>query len=99
MPRLEGLSPDAAVLQSESIPRPSVSHSEIGVILSSFHPAVANWLAARSRPPRAGAGLAGDPGKRHVLIAAPTGSGKTLAAFLAAIDQLVRRASQPAASG
>ena len=28
---------------------------------------------------------------RHVLIAAPTGSGKTLAAFLAAIDDLVRR--------
>ncbi|HEY4592987.1 MAG TPA: DEAD/DEAH box helicase, partial [Thermoanaerobaculia bacterium] len=29
---------------------------------------------------------------RHTLIAAPTGSGKTLAAFLAAIDDLVRRA-------
>ncbi|HET9226253.1 MAG TPA: DEAD/DEAH box helicase, partial [Thermoanaerobaculia bacterium] len=28
---------------------------------------------------------------RHTLIAAPTGSGKTLAAFLAAIDDLVRR--------
>ena len=38
-----------------------------------------------------GAGLAGDPGGRNTLIAAPTGSGKTLAAFLAAIDGLVRQ--------
>ncbi len=58
-----------------------------------FHPAVAAWFHAHfERPtdaqadawPRLQAG-------RNVLIAAPTGSGKTLAAFLAAIDDLVRR--------
>jgi ATP-dependent Lhr-like helicase len=58
-----------------------------------FHPAVAQWFAeAFGRPTEAQAAAwpcikAG----RHTLIAAPTGSGKTLAAFLAAIDDLVRR--------
>ena len=58
-----------------------------------FHPAVAAWFARAFRAPtlpqteawpaiRAG---------RDTLIAAPTGSGKTLAAFLAALDDLVRR--------
>jgi ATP-dependent Lhr-like helicase len=59
----------------------------------SFHPAVDAWFrgtfaqatAAQAQAwPRIQAG-------RNVLIAAPTGSGKTLAAFLAAIDDLVRR--------
>ena len=61
--------------------------------LSGFHPAVQAWFrrelgeptAAQARAwPAIGAG-------GHTLLAAPTGSGKTLAAFLAAIDDLVRR--------
>src|SRR5689334_4478160 len=60
---------------------------------ASFHPAVDTWFR-RHFP------AATDPQTRawpliqagqNVLIAAPTGSGKTLAAFLAAIDDLVRR--------
>ena len=61
-------------------------------VLSSFHPAVANWFARTfdaPTPPQEQAWPA-IQARRHVLIAAPTGSGKTLAAFLAAIDQLVR---------
>src|SRR3954468_20504432 len=58
-----------------------------------FHPLVAGWFRDRfgepTAPqlegwPRIGAG-------EDVLIAAPTGSGKTLAAFLACMDDLVRR--------
>jgi len=59
-----------------------------------FHPAVAAWFAARfgaPTEPQARAWPSIRAG-RHTLIAAPTGSGKTLAAFLAAIDDLVRRA-------
>src|SRR5690606_2315891 len=61
--------------------------------LESFHPAVSSWFrrsfdaptpAQREAWPAIASG-------RHTLIAAPTGSGKTLAAFLAAIDDLVRR--------
>ena len=61
--------------------------------LAAFHPAVVGWFQRThgqpSEPQRRGwpeirAG-------RHTLIAAPTGSGKTLAAFLAAIDDLIRR--------
>jgi ATP-dependent Lhr-like helicase len=58
-----------------------------------FHPAVANWFAdsfASPTPAQAEAWPAIKAGS-HTLIAAPTGSGKTLAAFLAAIDDLVRR--------
>jgi ATP-dependent helicase Lhr and Lhr-like helicase len=61
--------------------------------LSEFHPSVSSWFARTlgepTEPQRRGwpAIRAGE----HVLIAAPTGSGKTLAAFLAAIDDLVRR--------
>ena len=61
-------------------------------VLSSFHPAVANWFNRTfdaPTPPQEQAWPA-IQAQRHVLIAAPTGSGKTLAAFLAAIDQLVR---------
>jgi len=59
--------------------------------MSSFHPAVSRWLAARFGRPtevqsRAWAVTAQ---RRHALIAAPTGSGKTLAAFLSAINDLV----------
>ena len=63
--------------------------------LQSFHPAVAGWFSGcfeRPTEPQ----LEAWPSIReglHTLIAAPTGSGKTLAAFLAAIDELVRRSS------
>src|SRR5882762_524519 len=59
----------------------------------SFHPAVAAWFA-RTHPAPTEAQAQAWPAiqaGRDVLVAAPTGSGKTLAAFLAAIDQLVRR--------
>jgi ATP-dependent Lhr-like helicase len=61
--------------------------------LAAFHPLVAGWFrerfgaptdAQRGGWPRIGA-------RDDVLIAAPTGSGKTLAAFLACLDDLVRR--------
>ncbi|HUJ60478.1 MAG TPA: DEAD/DEAH box helicase [Kofleriaceae bacterium] len=61
--------------------------------LDAFHPLVAGWFRERfGAPTEAQRGgwpkiAAGD----DVLIAAPTGSGKTLAAFLACLDQLVRR--------
>jgi ATP-dependent Lhr-like helicase len=61
--------------------------------LETFHPAVANWFRgafAAPTPAQIEAWPAIASG-RHTLIAAPTGSGKTLAAFLAAIDDLVRR--------
>jgi len=61
--------------------------------LDHFHPAVAAWFRRAFAAPTA-AQLRAWPAiqsGRHALIAAPTGSGKTLAAFLAAIDELVRR--------
>ncbi|RYD16571.1 MAG: DEAD/DEAH box helicase [Lysobacteraceae bacterium] len=61
--------------------------------LETFHPAVAEWFSRTfdaPTPAQAQAWPAIAAG-RHTLIAAPTGSGKTLAAFLAAIDELVRR--------
>ena len=61
--------------------------------LDNFHPAVAGWFRrafAAPTPAQLRAWPAIQSG-RHALIAAPTGSGKTLAAFLAAIDDLVRR--------
>src|SRR5271156_1690552 len=60
---------------------------------SLFHPAVAAWFGGRfsaPTPTQARAWPAIKAG-RDTLIAAPTGSGKTLSAFLAAIDELVRR--------
>ena len=65
---------------------------------AAFHPAVAAWFArafAGPTPPQVDAWPAIKSG-RDTLIAAPTGSGKTLAAFLAAIDDLVRRGTHPA---
>ena len=61
--------------------------------LDNFHPAVAAWFRRAfdgPTPAQLRAWPAIQSG-RHALIAAPTGSGKTLAAFLAAIDDLVRR--------
>src|SRR6202050_5867964 len=58
-----------------------------------FHPAVAAWFGGRfsaPTPTQARAWPAIKAG-RDTLSAAPTGSGKTLSAFLAAIDELVRR--------
>ncbi|HKE46818.1 MAG TPA: DEAD/DEAH box helicase, partial [Rhodanobacteraceae bacterium] len=66
--------------------------------LDSFHPAVANWFRrtfASPTPAQAEAWPAIRSGQ-STLIAAPTGSGKTLAAFLAAIDDLVRRGVEEA---
>jgi superfamily II DNA/RNA helicase len=60
---------------------------------SLFHPAVAAWFENRFVRATAAQGEAWPLIKagRHTLIAAPTGSGKTFAAFMAAIDDLVRR--------
>ncbi|HEX4438530.1 MAG TPA: DEAD/DEAH box helicase, partial [Thermoanaerobaculia bacterium] len=64
--------------------------------LSSFHPAVRDWFAARLGEPTAPQrdGWPHIRAGRHTLIAAPTGSGKTLAAFLSAIDALLRRGAE-----
>jgi ATP-dependent Lhr-like helicase len=62
-------------------------------VLEAFHPLVAGWFRDRFGAPTAPQ-LAGWPriaAGEDVLIAAPTGSGKTLAAFLACLDDLVRR--------
>ncbi len=58
-----------------------------------FHPAVTEWFAGTFASPTAAQieAWAAIKSGRPTLIAAPTGSGKTLAAFLAAIDDLVRR--------
>jgi ATP-dependent Lhr-like helicase len=66
--------------------------------LEAFHPAVANWFR-RAFPSPTPAQIDAWPAirsGRNTLIAAPTGSGKTLAAFLAAIDDLVRRGVEQA---
>ena len=61
-------------------------------VLSSFHPAVANWFSRTFDAPTASQEQAWPAiqARRSERVAAPTGSGKTLAAFLAAIEQLVR---------
>jgi ATP-dependent helicase Lhr and Lhr-like helicase len=58
-----------------------------------FHSAVANWFADHYAAPTRAQAAAWPAIKagQHTLLAAPTGSGKTLAAFLAVIDDLVRR--------
>jgi ATP-dependent helicase Lhr and Lhr-like helicase len=61
--------------------------------LQNFHPAVARWFERRFGAPTP-AQVAAWPhihAGRDTLVAAPTGSGKTLTAFLAALDDLVRR--------
>lgn len=61
--------------------------------LTQFHPAVARWFE-RTFPGPTPAQRAAWPAiraGRNTLVAAPTGSGKTLTAFLAALDDLVRR--------
>src|SRR5438105_14126327 len=63
---------------------------------ATFHPAVDAWFRKHfsvATEPQARAWPLIQSGQ-NVLIAAPTGSGKTLAAFMAAIDDLVRRGSE-----
>ncbi|MCC6998340.1 MAG: DEAD/DEAH box helicase [Deltaproteobacteria bacterium] len=58
-----------------------------------FHPLIADWFERKFGTPTEPQRL-GWPhiaAGRDTLIAAPTGSGKTLAAFLACLDDLVRR--------
>ncbi|HEY1554372.1 MAG TPA: DEAD/DEAH box helicase, partial [Kofleriaceae bacterium] len=65
-------------------------------MLEAFHPLVAGWFRDRFGAPTEAQRI-GWPkiaGGEDVLIAAPTGSGKTLAAFLACLDDLVRRGLQ-----
>jgi ATP-dependent Lhr-like helicase len=61
--------------------------------LQHFHPAVARWFERRFGTPTAAQAAAWPHIRagRDTLVAAPTGSGKTLTAFLAALDDLVRR--------
>ncbi len=61
--------------------------------LQDFHPAVARWFERRFGAPTAAQAAAWPHIRtgRDTLVAAPTGSGKTLTAFLAALDDLVRR--------
>ena len=62
--------------------------------LAGFHPIVQSWFAERFAGPTAPqeSGWPAIGSGRDTLIAAPTGSGKTLAAFLACVDDLLRRA-------
>jgi ATP-dependent Lhr-like helicase len=61
--------------------------------LQDFHPAVARWFERRFGTPTPAQAAAWPHIRagRDTLVAAPTGSGKTLTAFLAALDDLVRR--------
>ena len=61
--------------------------------LAVFHSAVSSWFERRFGSPTEPQARSWPEihAGRHTLIAAPTGSGKTLAAFLAALDDLVRR--------
>jgi ATP-dependent Lhr-like helicase len=61
--------------------------------LAAFHPLIAGWFRERFGAPTAPqrAGWPRIAAGEDVLIAAPTGSGKTLAAFLASLDELIRR--------
>ena len=68
-------------------------HVDNADVLTAFHPAIAEWFR-RAFPAPTQAQTAAWPyllGGRSTLVAAPTGSGKTLTAFLAALDDLVRR--------
>jgi len=63
-------------------------------VLDGFHPVVQRWFRERFESPTAPqtGGWPSIQSGRDTLIAAPTGSGKTLAAFLACLDDLLRRA-------
>jgi ATP-dependent Lhr-like helicase len=68
------------------------------VDLHSFHPSVARWFLRTFPGPTSAQAQAWPAIRagRDTLVAAPTGSGKTLTAFLAALDDLVRRGLDPA---
>jgi ATP-dependent helicase Lhr and Lhr-like helicase len=74
---------------------PVVATEDVGSSsLAWAHPIVQEWFCARFGTPTEPQ-IAGWPhiiAGRTTLIAAPTGSGKTLTAFLACIDELVRKA-------
>jgi ATP-dependent Lhr-like helicase len=59
-----------------------------------FHPVVRTWFERRFPAPTSVQAQAWPPiaAGQDVLLTAPTGSGKTLAAFLACLDDLIRRA-------
>jgi ATP-dependent helicase Lhr and Lhr-like helicase len=64
------------------------------MVLSLFHPVIANWFVGRFGSPtdvqaRCWPAIASGT---DLLIAAPTGSGKTLAAFLSCLDSLFKQA-------
>ncbi len=61
-----------------------------------FHPVVDAWFRRHFDAPTDAqrAGWRHIRSRRDTLISAPTGSGKTLAAFLAGIDELVRKAEE-----
>jgi ATP-dependent Lhr-like helicase len=62
-------------------------------VIDAFHPVVRTWFERRFGTPT-DAQEAAWPlirERRNTLVSAPTGSGKTLSAFLAGIDELIRR--------
>jgi ATP-dependent Lhr-like helicase len=61
--------------------------------LNTFHPLIQRWFRGKFADPTEPQrdGWPHIAAGRHTLIAAPTGSGKTLTAFMAAIDQLLKR--------
>jgi ATP-dependent Lhr-like helicase len=61
-----------------------------------FHPVLRQWWAGRFAEPTPAQleGWRAIRGGADTLIAAPTGSGKTLAAFLTAVDELFREATE-----
>src|SRR5438105_4336303 len=85
------LPPDLSRLMPFPKPFPNVPAPMRAAAL--FHPAVDAWFRKHFPAPTESQALAWPliQSGQNVLIAAPTGSGKTLAAFLAAIDDLVRR--------
>ncbi len=64
--------------------------------LKLFHPAVSSWFEETFQIPTPCQEQAWPAikNRKHTLIAEPTGSGKTLAAFLASIDDLIRKGEE-----
>ncbi len=77
----------------KSVQGPEIRSGAVPDVLDAFHPLIAGWFRERFGAPTAPQeqGWPRISAGEDVLIAAPTGSGKTLAAFLACLDQLVRR--------
>ena len=84
----------AAQFQLAFVPAPGDVPPVGEPALAAFHPVVQRWFQQKLGSPSEPQ-VQGWPVIREghdVLIAAPTGSGKTLTAFLACLDELVRRA-------